>query len=176
MADKIVTAGEKSVQALDSCPGYDEPPEKSAGQERAEELSPGFFPFSNLNLDGYAADGDLVGIYICRQREKAHVGTNYWLAARNSWPFKFPQRKVNRQHIQGGGMLTDAGARCAYWARSNVGLSESMQYGEWFFPVIQTNAPRNGTAKVGSLFHLEKLFQRFTTIATRNMSGDGGRP
>jgi hypothetical protein len=175
-ADKVVTAGEKSVQALDSCPGYDEPPEKSAGKESAETLKPGFFHSSSRNLDGYADNGDLVGIYIGRQQEEAQVGTNYWLGARNCWQLKLPQRKVNRQHIQGGGMLTDAGARGAYWVRTNVGLSASMQSGQRPFSVIQTNTQRNGTTVGESLLHSGKLFQRLTTNATRNISGNGGRP
>jgi hypothetical protein len=175
-ADKVVTAGEKSVQALDSCPGYDEPPEKSAGKESAETLKPGFFHSSSRNLDGYADNGDLVGIYIGRQQEEAQVGTNYWLGARNCWQLKLPQRKVNRQHIQGGGMLTDAGARGASWVRTNVGLSASMQSGQRPFSVIQTNTQRNGTTVGESLLHSGKLFQRLTTNATRNISGNGGRP
>jgi len=120
MADKVAKSVEKSVEAFDSCPSYDEPAEKSAGQERAEELNRGFFYFNDRDLDGSTDSGDLIGNWIGRQREGAQVGTNYWFGACNHLKFKFRRHKVSQQHLQGGGALMDTGGRGHYCVRSNL--------------------------------------------------------
>src|SRR6266404_9512675 len=119
-ADKVANSDEKPVDAFDSCPSYEEPAEKSAGQERVEELNRGFFYFNDRNLEGYTDSGDLIGNWIGRQREGAQVGTNYWFGACNHLKFKFRRQKLSRQHIQGGGTLMDAGGRGHYCALQSM--------------------------------------------------------
>src|SRR6267143_2669661 len=105
MADKVAKSVETSVEAFDSCPSYDEPAEKSAGQERVEELNRGFFYFNDRNLDGYTDNGDLIGNWIGRQGQGAQAGTYYWFGARDRLQFNFRHQKVSQQHFQGGGMM-----------------------------------------------------------------------
>jgi hypothetical protein len=90
--------------------------------------------------------------------------------------FNFWHQKVSQRHVQGGSTSMDADARGDCWVRSNLGLSASVQYRRWLFPVIQPNAERNVTATVGILLHPRRIFQRFSTNATRRASGNGGRP
>ena len=175
-ADKVANSDEKPVDAFDSCPSYEEPAEKSAGQERVEVLNRGFFHFNDRYPNGYTDNGDLIGNWIGRQSEGAQVGTNHWFGACNHLQFKFRRQRVSWQHIQTGGTVTYAGARIDYWVRCKLGLSESAQYRAWAFSMTQTNSQRNVTAPVEFLFQLESSIQRSRTNATGSASGDGGRP
>jgi hypothetical protein len=176
MADKVANPDEKSVDAFDGRPSYDEPAEKSAGQETVEELNRGFFYFNDRYLNGYTDNGKLIGIRTGRPKQRARAGTTFWFRARNRWQCSFPRRKVSQQHFQGGGMMMDAGARIDYWVRCNLGLSESAQFRAWPFSVTQTNAQTNVTATVDFLFQLERSIQRSRTSATGSAFGNGGRP
>ena len=68
---------------------------------------------------------------------------------------------------------TDAGVRGDYWLRPNLGLSASVQYERWLFPVIQSNSARNVTTSVEIQFQPQKLFQR---SAASTAAGASGRP
>src|SRR5882762_6150589 len=94
-ADKVANSDEKPVDAFDSCPSYEEPAEKSAGQERVEELNRGFFYFNDRYLNGYSDNGDLIWIRIGRPKQGARAGTTFWFRARNRWQCSFPRRKAN---------------------------------------------------------------------------------
>jgi hypothetical protein len=176
MADKVANSDEKSVDAFDGRPSYDEPAEKSAGQERVEELNRGFFYFNDHDVDGYTDSGDLIGNWIVRQQEGGQVGTNYWFGTCNHLQFKFQRQKLSRRHLHGGRTLMDAGGRGHNRVHSNLGLLASVQYGRWLFPAIQPNTQRNVTVMVEILIFQEKLFQRSSAKATRSASGNGGRP
>ena len=176
MADKVANSDEKSVDGFDDYPSYDEPAEKSAGQEKVEKLKRGFFYFNDHDLDGYTDSGDLIRNWIGRQREGTQAGTNYWFGACNRLHFNLGHQKVSQLHIQGGGTLMDAGGRIDYWVRCNLGLSESAQFRAWPFSAAQTNAQRNVTATVEFLFQLERSIQHSRTSATGSASGNGGRP
>src|SRR5467141_1562961 len=119
-ADKVANSDEKPVDAFDSCPSYEEPAEKSAGQERVEELNRGFFYFNDRYLNGYTDNGDLIGNWIGRQGQGAQAGTYYWFGACNRLHFNLGHQTVSQQHIQAGGTLMDGGARIDYWVRFNL--------------------------------------------------------
>ena len=115
-------------------------------------------------------NGDLIGSWIGRGGQGAQAWSNYWFSPRNRLQFNFRHQKVSQEFLPGGGTLTDVGARGDYWVRSNLGLSASVQYERWLFPVIQPNAQRNVTGAVGIVFQPEKLFRRASP------SDNGGRP
>jgi membrane-associated phospholipid phosphatase len=119
----------------------------------------GFYYSNGTWRNGYTNNGYLMGSWVGRDGQGAQAWTNYWFGARNRVQFNFRHQKISQQLMPGGGTLTDAGARGDYWMRSNLGLSASVQYGRWLFPVIQPNAQRNVTATVEILFQPEKLFQ-----------------
>jgi hypothetical protein len=176
MADKVANSDEKLVDALRCGRNYYEPVEKSAGQERVEELNRGFFHFNDHDLDGYTDNGGLIGTWIERQGRGSQAGPNHWYRARKRLNCKFRHQMVSQQHIQAGGRLKYASARIDYWMRCNLGLSESAQYRAWPFSVTQTNALRNVTATVEILSQLERSIQHSRTSATGSASGNGGRP
>jgi capsule assembly protein Wzi len=141
MADKVANSDEKSVDAFDGRPSYDEPAEKGAGQERVEELNRGFFYFNDHDVDGYADSGDLIGNWIVRQQEGGQVGTNYWFGTCNHLQFKFQRQKLSRQHLHGGRTLMDAGGRGHYRARSN--LRTFGICAKWTVAIPQNSAKRS---------------------------------
>jgi hypothetical protein len=87
----------------------------------------------------------------------------------------FRHQKVSQQYLPGGGTLTDVGARADYWTRFNAGISASVQYEHWSFPIVQPNATTNVTAMVQISFEPQKWFHR-SSISANADSSDGGRP
>lgn len=139
-------------------------------------LSHGFFYFNDRYLSGYTNRGQLLGSWIGRQGQGAQGWANYWFNARNRLQFNYRHQKVSQEFITGGGTLTDVGVGNDFWLRPTLGLSVSVQYEQWLFPVIQPNSSRNITASVGLQFQPQKLFQRSAASITTNMSTNGGRP
>ena len=84
---------------------------------------------------------------------------------------------MSQQFIPGGGSLTDIGARGDYWTRWNVGVTASVQYERWLFPVIQPNVARNVTALVQVSFEPQKWFRHGASAddLTNDISAGGGR-
>lgn len=136
-------------------------------------LSHGFFYSNDRYLNGYTSQGQLLGNWIGRQGQGAQAWTNYWFNARNRLQLNYRHQKVSPEFITGGGTLTDVGIRNDYWLRPNLGISTSLQYERWLFPVIQPNAARNVSATVEFQFQPQKLFRRG---ADRDTPGIGGRP
>jgi hypothetical protein len=139
-------------------------------------LSHGFFYYSTLIPNGQASDGYLLGSWIGREGQGAQAWTNYWFNARNRVQINFRHQKVSQQFIPGGGSLTDFGARCDYWTRHNVGISASVQYERWLFPVIQPNPERNVSASVQISFEPQKWFRRTSSVDADTQSSGGGLP
>jgi membrane-associated phospholipid phosphatase len=140
-------------------------------------LSHGFFYWNDRYLNGYTNDGQLMANWIGRQGQGAQGWANYWFSARNRLQVNYRHQKVSWQFIPGGGTLTDVGVRGDYWLRHNVGLSASVQYERWLFPVIQPGPARNTTATVEIQFQPQKWFQRSSSNSiTNNTSGTDGLP
>src|ERR1700680_4588495 len=92
-------------------------------------------------LNGYTSQGLLLGNWIGRRRQGAQGWANYWFSSRNRLQFKHRHQKVSHEFITGGGTLTDVGIRNDYWLRPSLGISTTLQYERWLFPVIRPNAP-----------------------------------
>ncbi|HYK49803.1 MAG TPA: capsule assembly Wzi family protein [Terriglobales bacterium] len=129
----------------------------------------GFFYINTRFRSGYTNDGNLIGSWIGRQGQGAEAWANYWFSPKNKLRLHFRHQKVSREFIPDGGTLTDVGVSSDFWVRSNLGLSASVQYERWLFPVIQPNVSRNVTAAVQVQFDPRKLFQHSAANA-------GGRP
>jgi hypothetical protein len=136
-------------------------------------LSHGFYYSSTLVQNGQTSNGYLLGSWVGREGQGAQAWTNYWFNARNRFQINFRHQKVSQQFIPGGGTLTDVGARGDYWTRFNVGISASIQYERWLFPIIQSNQATNVSAFVQVSFEPQKWFRRGDSIGIdTNRSGD----
>jgi len=136
-------------------------------------VSHGFFYSNDRYLNGYTSQGQLLGSWIGRQGQGAQAWANYWFSARNRLQINYRHQKVSHEFITGGGTLTDVGLRNDYWLRPSFGISTSLQYERWLFPVIQPKAARNVSATVEIQFQPQKLFRRG---ADGDTPGNGGRP
>jgi Capsule assembly protein Wzi len=116
----------------------------------------------------------LIGSWIGREGQGAQAWTNYWFGPKNRLQFNFRHEKVSQGFVPGGGTATDVGVRGDYWFRPTLGVSASVQYERWLFPVIQANSQRDVSASVEILFQPEKLFRR--SAADESDLGSGGRP
>jgi hypothetical protein len=122
-------------------------------------VGPGFYYSNNTWMSGYTNKGDLIGNWVGRGGQGAQAWTNYWFSARNRLQFNFRHQKVSHQFVPGGGTLTDIGVRGDYWVRSSLGLSASVQYERWLFPVIQAGPEKNVTAFVEIKFQPQTVFR-----------------
>jgi hypothetical protein len=118
----------------------------------------GYYYGATRYLNGFTNNGILLGNWVGRQGQGDQAWTNYWFSPRNRIQLNFRHQKVSQQFVPGGGTLTEVGARADYWPRSNLGLSASVQYERWLFPIIQPGAERNIAASVEIQFRPQKLF------------------
>ena len=137
------------------------------------QLGHGFYYFNYTWRSGYTDNGDLIGSWIGREGQGAQAWTNYWFNARNRLQFNFRHQKVSQEFIPGGGTLTDVGVRGDYWFRPNLGISASVQYERWLFPVILPGAQRDITGSIEILFEPQKVFRRGAGNITATPPGNG---
>jgi membrane-associated phospholipid phosphatase len=137
----------------------------------------GFYFFNFTYRSGKTNNGNLFVSWIGRQGQGAQAWTNYWFTPRNRLQFNFRHQKVSQEFVPSGGTVTDVGARGDYWFRSELGISASVQYERWLFPVIQPNAERDVSASVEIQFQPKRLFRRSAAANTDETNlGNGGRP
>jgi membrane-associated phospholipid phosphatase len=137
------------------------------------QLGAGFYYFNFTWRSGYTNNGDLIGSWIGRESQGAQAWTNYWFNARNRLQFNYRHQKASQGFVPGGGTVTDVGVRGDYWFRPSFGVSTSVQYERWAFPIIQPGQQTNVSATVEFLFQPQKLFRQSSAIADFEA---GGRP
>ncbi len=133
----------------------------------------GFFYSNGRFRNGYTNDGFLLGSWIGRDGQGAQAWANYWFTPRNRIQFSFRHQKASQQFDPGGGTLTDADIRGDYWLRDSVGLTASVQYEKWLFPVIQPGPQRNVAASIGVQIQPQKIFQPSFHFMTRKTTDAG---
>jgi membrane-associated phospholipid phosphatase len=137
------------------------------------QIGHGFFYFNFTWRSGYTNNGNLIGSWIGREGQGGQAWTNYWFNARNRIQFNFRHQKVSNEFIPGGGSLTDVGVRGDYWFHSNVGLSASVQYERWIFPVILPTAQRDVTGSIEILFQPQNFLRRGSRNGLASQAKDG---
>ena len=135
----------------------------------------GFF-YRNLTWkDGYRNNGNLIGSWIGREGQGAQAWSNYWFSSRNRLQLNFRHQKVSQEFIPRGGTLTDAGVRSDYWIRSGLGITASVQYEKWLFPVIDQKEQNNVAVSIGIQFQPRKTFRPSFHRTTENLSSAGDK-
>jgi capsule assembly protein Wzi/PAP2 superfamily protein len=114
---------------------------------------------SSPYLQGYTNGGNLMGSWIGRDGQGAQAWTNYWFNAKDRLQFYFRHEKVSQQFLPGGGTLTDVGTTADYWFGQSVGISATVQYERWLFPVIQPGPQRNVSTSLGIQFQPQKILK-----------------
>jgi membrane-associated phospholipid phosphatase len=139
------------------------------------QVGDGFYYFNFTWRSGYTNNRDLIGSWVGRDGQGAQAWTNYWFNARNRLQFNYRHQKVSQVFIPQGGTVTDVGVRGDYWFRPSFGVSASVHYERWLFPVIQPNQQTDVSATVEFLFKPQKLFRQSSSGAENDL-GTGGRP
>jgi hypothetical protein len=122
-------------------------------------LSHGFFYFNFRFKEGYTNNGELLGNWIGREGQGAQAWANYWLGARNRVQLNFRHQKVSQQFVPGGGTLTDLGLRTDYWPTQIFGITSSVQFERWLFPVIRPGRQNDFSTSLGIQIQPQKLFR-----------------
>jgi hypothetical protein len=136
-------------------------------------LSHGFFYFNFRFKEGYTNNGQLLGSWIGREGQGAQAWTNYWFNARDRLQINFRHQKVSQQFVPGGGTLTDVGVQGDYWPTQIIGLTTSVQYERWLFPVIQPGPQRDISASIGIQIQPQKIFRPSFHRAASNTATEG---
>jgi len=136
-------------------------------------LSRGFF-YSNFRFkEGYTNNGELLGSWIGREGQGAQAWANYWFGARDRVQVNFRHQKVSQQFVPGGGTLTDVGVRGDYWLSHSIGLTTSLQYERWLFPIIQPGPQRDVSASIGIQIQPQKIFRPSFAHEASNALSEG---
>jgi hypothetical protein len=135
-------------------------------------LSHGFYYFNFRFKEGYTNDGQLLGSWIGRQGQGAQAWANYWLSARDRIQLSFRHQKVSQQFVPGGGTLTDVGIRGDYWPTQTLGLTTSVQYERWIFPIMQPGAQRDVSASIGIQIQPQRIFRSSTRRSAAIAAGE----
>ena len=122
--------------------GYTDPP------NGPPDVSHGAFYWDAAWITGFQNAGHLMGSWMGRQSQGAQAWTTYWFSPRNKLQFEFRHQKVSQIFIPNGGTLADGSVRAEFWPRSSFGLSASVQYEKWDFPVVASNRQSNVTSMV----------------------------
>jgi len=119
----------------------------------------GFFYWNDRYVMGYTNEGNLMGSWVGRDGQGAQVWSNYWFSPRNRLQLNFRHQKVSQQFLPGGGSLTDFGVRGDVWFHNGIGITSSLQYERWLYPVIRNGAVRNVAASVELQIHPKTIYR-----------------
>jgi Capsule assembly protein Wzi len=134
-------------------------------------LGNGFYYFNLTWRSGYTNAGNLIGNWIGREGQGAQAWTNYWFGAKDRLQLNFRHQKVSQEFLPGGGTVTDVGVRGDYWLRPDLGVTTSVQFEQWLFPIIQPKAQRNVTASIEIEFQPQRVFRRSISASVDALRG-----
>jgi hypothetical protein len=139
----------------------------------SSSIGPGAIYSNGTWRSGYTNNGYLIGDWVGRGGQGAQAWANYWFNARDRLQINFRHQKVSQQLIPDGGTLTDVGVRGDCWFQHGVGISTSVQYERWLFPVIQPGPQRDMTMSVEIQFQPQKIYRASFHHGPQNATGVG---
>ena len=107
------------------------------------EFAPGFVYYGLRRYrSGYTNDGQLLGNWIGRAGRGGQGWLTYWLSPQNKIQLSYRQQMVSKDFL-GGGRLCDYSITSEFLPRPEVGVSGSLQYEKWRFPVLSATPQSN---------------------------------
>ncbi len=105
-------------------------------ESRHQAFDPGFV-YADIRrfLDGYTNNGLLMGSAFGRAGRGGEGWLTYWLSSRNKVEVSYRLQTVSPKFI-GGGRLADYTARGEILLGQSVSVAGSLQYEQWYFPVL----------------------------------------
>jgi membrane-associated phospholipid phosphatase len=123
------------------------------GTPHGHEFAPGFVYYGLRRYrSGYTNEGNLLGSWIGRAGRGAQGWATYSFSPHNRLELGYRYQKVDRQFIEGG-HLSDFSLRSDYLLRTDIGLSGSVQYEHWEFPILSPAAQTDVTVSFQLTFY-----------------------
>jgi membrane-associated phospholipid phosphatase len=122
--------------------GYTDPP-YSGG-----DVAHGAFYYDATWITGFQNAGNIMGSWMGRQGQGAQAWSTYWFTPQNKLEFSYRHQKVSQQFLAGGGTLADASVKADFRLKSIFGISASVQYEAWTFPVLAFTRQSNVTTMI----------------------------
>lgn len=117
------------------------------------EFAPGYVYYGLRRYrSGYTNDGLLLGSWIGRAGRGGQGWLTYSLSPRARLQFGYRQQMVSKDFI-GGGRASDYAARGEFMLGKKVGISGSLQYEHWWFPVLSSTTQSDVAASVQLTFY-----------------------
>ena len=110
-------------------------------------FGPGAVYWDARYLSGYTNDGKIIGNWVGRRGRGEEGWATYWFSPRNSVQFGYRHNDVDKAFLDGGS-YQDFSVRTDLMFHGNTGLSGSVQYEGWQFPVLKPGRRANVTATV----------------------------
>jgi Capsule assembly protein Wzi/PAP2 superfamily len=115
--------------------GYTEPP--------GFFVCNGCFYTNDRYVEGYTANGNLLGSWLGRSGQGEQAWTTYWFTPQNRIQATFRHQKVSSQFIPQGATLNDFGVSADFRIRRDMSLSGAVQYENWRFPILAPSERSN---------------------------------
>jgi capsule assembly protein Wzi len=147
-----ITSGRASVNPgiyMPKFPGISRLQLRAEGinESRTTEFSPGFVYIDGRYLSGYTSDGTLLGNWIGRAGRGGQGWATYTFSPRTSLQFSYRAQRVSPRFLEGGS-LNDFSMKWDQYLHGGVGLSATVQYENWRFPLLATGRQTNVMSSV----------------------------
>ncbi len=106
-----------------------------------------FFYTNSVYRDSHTNKGNLLGSWVGREGKGLQAWSTYWFSPRNTIQVGYRNLHVAKDFV-GGGTLNDLTTRADWLLRGNLGLSASVQYEWWKYPLLATDKQSNITASM----------------------------
>jgi hypothetical protein len=117
------------------------------------EFAPGYVYYGLRRYrSGYTNDGLLIGSWIGRAGRGGQGWLTYSFSPRANLQFGYRQQLVSKDFI-GGGRSSDYAARGELMLAHSVGISGSVQYEHWWFPVLSATTQSDVAASFQLTFY-----------------------
>jgi hypothetical protein len=117
------------------------------------EFVPGFVYFDQRRyLSGYTNDGNLLASWIGRAGRGGQGWLTYSFSPRTQVQMGYRLQEVSPRFV-GGGRLVDYSGQGEFMLGPQIAVSGSLQYEQWWFPVLSSTRQSNVTASLGVTFY-----------------------
>jgi hypothetical protein len=118
--------------------------------------SPGAFYWDTRYRSGYTNDGNLIGSWIGRSGRGEQAWVTYHFSPRSDVQLAYRQNSVDGSFLKGG-RLQDVALRANAMLGDSTGLSASVQYESWHFPLLLPVQQSNFTASFQLTFWPKRI-------------------
>lgn len=120
-------------------------------ESRRQQFSPGFVYHDSRYVSGYTNDGVLLGNWIGRAGRGGQGWATYAFSDRTSLQFSYRAQRVAPKFL-GGGSLSDFAMKWDQNLRAGFGLTATIQYENWRFPLLASGRQNNVMSSVQLTF------------------------